>query len=168
VLVDGQRRIAEIATTAVAVARRDGIDRFFTVYHGDPGCDVERVRVEAVRDCMVGRVLRDPAVGILVGELLFGWELVRGDSHLFSFRIVDGTAASTSHSHGFRYRVGQFVLQTRFDADVLPVRVEGFVQTTLDGEVRPTGRLELSPHHAALLACADALPGGVGMSWAWE
>jgi transcriptional regulator with XRE-family HTH domain len=168
VLIDAQRRISEVTTKALAAARRDGIDRYFVVYAGDPGCDAARMRVEAIRDCTVGRVLRDPEAGILVGELLFGWELARGETHVFEFRVLDGTAESTMHSHGFRYRVDQFVLQVRFDAAALPVAVEGFVQSTLDGEPRPTGALRVTPHHTAQLTCTDATPGGIGISWAWN
>ncbi|MDQ1659623.1 MAG: hypothetical protein QOD41_4706 [Cryptosporangiaceae bacterium] len=168
VTVDAHRRIAEVSSTALAAARRDGVDRYYTVYQGDPGCDVRRMEVEAVRDCTVGRVLRDPAAGLLVGELLLGWELARGDTHLFGFRITDGTAVSTIHSHGFRYRVSQFVLQVRFSAAAVPIRVDGFAQTTLDGDLRPTGQLHLTPHHTAQLVCSDADPGGAGIAWTWE
>jgi hypothetical protein len=168
VTIDASGRLAQLSSRALAEARKDGVDRYFALYQGDPGCDVEAVEVHAVRDCAVGRVLRDTSAAVLVAEILFGGELAFGESHPFEFALLDGTAPTTSHSHGFRCRVDQFVLQARFDSGALPARVEGFVQAQLNDEPRPTGELALNAHHAVHVAAAQVGPGGIGIAWQWH
>ncbi len=167
--LSGTGRLDRLTSRTVAEARRDGVDRYVAVYHGDEGCDAERVEVQALADCTVGRVLRDPAAGVVVAELLFGSELAAGETHLFEFGFVDGTAElTTEHGHGFRCRVDQFVLQVRFDPAALPLHCYGFVQERLDSPQRPTGDLRLSPYHAVHLAVSGITAGGVGIGWSWD
>ncbi len=167
--LDGAGRLDHLSSRTLAEARIDGVDRYVAVYHGDPGCDADRVGIEARADCEVGRVLRDPDAGVVVAELRFGGELAAGETHLFEFAFVDGTADLTSeHGHGFRCRVDQFVLQVRFDAAALPLRCFGFTQERLDADRRVSGDLTLSAYHAAHLAVAGITAGGVGIGWHWD
>jgi len=169
VLLDAQGRLARLTSRTIAEARVDGVDRYVAVYQGDPGCDVARVEVDALRDCEVGRVLRDPDTEVVVAELLFGAELAAGETHLFEFGFVDGTAhLTTEHGHGFRCRVDQFVLQARFHPAALPIRCYGYAQARLDEPQRQMGDLRLSAHHAAHLVVAGITAGGVGIGWVWE
>jgi hypothetical protein len=168
VTLDGQGRIAELTSRTLAESNRDGADRYFAVYQGDPGCDVDQVEIEALRDCRIGQVRRDADVLVVVAELHFGADLAEGETHLFEFGVRDGTApVTTSHGHGFRCRVGQYVLQARFDPGALPDRCYGFVQSRLDQVQRPTGELALNAFHAAHLAVSDVTAGGVGIGWTW-
>ncbi len=168
VTLDSAGRIAELTSRTLAESNRDGADRYFAVYQGDPGCDVRQVEIEALRDCRIGEVRRDADALVVVAELLFGAELGDGETHLFEFGVRDGTApVTTSHGHGFRCRVGQFVLQARFDPAALPDRCYGFVQSRLDQLQRPTGDLTLNAFHAAHVAVADVTAGGVGIGWTW-
>lgn len=169
VVLDSRGRLARLTSRTLAEARRDGVDRYFAVYQGDPGCDIERVEIEAVRDCQVGAVLRDAGARVVVAELLFGASVAAGETHLFDFCVHDGTArTTTAHSHGFRCRVDQFLLQARFDPAALPRRCYGFAQDRLDEPQRRTGELRLNAHHAAHLAVANITAGGVGIGWDWE
>jgi len=168
VTLDGRGRIAELTSRTLAASNRDGADRYIAVYHGDPRCDVDQVEIEALRDCRIGRILRDADAAVVVAELLFGAELADGQTHLFEFGVRDGTApVTTAHGHGFRCRVGQYVLQTRFDPAALPDRCYGFAQARLDEAQRPTGDLTLNAFHAAHLAVADITAGAVGIGWTW-
>jgi hypothetical protein len=168
VTIDGRGHLAHISSRGLAEARHDGVDRYITVYQGDEGCDVRRFEIAAVRDCAVGRVLRDVDAGVVVAEVLFGGQLSYGETHLFEFEVSDGTAPTLSHSHGFRCRVDQFVLQARFDPAAVPPKIEGFVQSRLDDSPRSTGPLHPNAHSAVHVSSAQVSPGGIGIGWQWS
>lgn len=167
--LDAKGRLERLTSRTLAEARRDGVDRYVAIYHGDDGCDVDRVEVTAQSDCSVGRVLRDRGAGVVVAEMLFDVALKAGETHLFEFGFTDGTAELTNeHSHGFRCRIDQFVLQVRFDPATLPARCYGFAQNRLDEPQYRTTELTLNAHHSVHIAVGGITGGGVGIGWDWE
>jgi transcriptional regulator with XRE-family HTH domain len=167
VSIDAGRRFAEIWSRTAVRALTGGVDRYILRYFGDPGCDVERVRVEAVENCSLGRILKHPA-GVLVVELLFDEALAAGQTWVFEDRISDGTGApSTEYAHGFRQHGEQHLMEIRFDAAALPVDCHAFAQSSLDDERHRTADLTLNHHHALHLFSSGVSAGLLGIGWSW-
>ncbi|MCB5182858.1 hypothetical protein [Streptomyces antimicrobicus] len=158
------------ASQHVVRAHRDGVDRYLAVHHGDPGCDTDRVKVLAYENCRPGRIRRDREAGVVVAELLFDARLRPGDTYVFGYGFVDGTAGrSAEYVRGFSYAGGQYVLQVRFDEAALPVRCRRFSQ---NGPGAPRGGLaDLTPsgrHRSVHLVETGVRRGILGIAWDWE
>ncbi|KJK52500.1 MULTISPECIES: hypothetical protein [unclassified Streptomyces] len=164
----GELRIRE--SQQIVRAHRDGVDRYLAVHHGDPGCDVSRVRVTAYENCRTGRVRGHPEAGVVVAELLFDARLRRGDTYVFGYGVEDGTGArSGEYVRGFSYAGGQYVLQVRFDEAALPVRCRRFTRSGPDAP--RTGLADLTPsgrHRAVHLVEQSVRRGILGIAWDWD
>ncbi|MFJ3727423.1 hypothetical protein ACIPYQ_33335 [Streptomyces sp. NPDC090045] len=163
----GELRIRE--SQQIVRAHRDGVDRYLAVHHGDPGCDVSRIRVTAYENCRTGRVRCHPEAEVVVAELLFDARLRRGDTHVFGYGIEDGTGArSAEYVRGFGHAGGQYMLQVRFDEAALPVRCRRFART---GPQAPrTGLVDLTPsgrHRVVHLVEQTVRRGILGITWDW-
>ncbi|MCM9078890.1 MULTISPECIES: hypothetical protein [Streptomyces] len=164
----GELRVRE--SQQIVRAHRDGVDRYLAVHHGDPGCDVSRMRVTAYENCRTGRVRCHPESGVVVAELLFDARLRRGDTHVFGYGIEDGTGArSGEYVRGFSYAGGQYMLQVSFDEAALPVRCRRFAR---GGPAAPrTGLVDLTPsgrHRAVHLVEQSVRRGILGIAWDWD
>ncbi|MEU6313419.1 hypothetical protein [Streptomyces sp. NPDC047014] len=158
------------ASQQIVRAHRDGVDRYLAVHHGDPGCDVSRIRVTAYENCRTGRVRCHPEAGIVVAELLFDARLRRGDTYVFGYRVEDGTGPrSGEYVRGFSYAGGQYMLQIRFDEAALPVRCHRFARSgpqsprTALADLTPSGR-----HRAVHLVEQSVRRGLLGIAWDWD
>lgn len=149
-------------------ARREGVDRLILRYFGAAGCAVDRVAVQPVRNCRVGRVLRHREGRVLAAELMFGQPLQLGQTWLLECELHDPTArARTDFAHAFRRLEGSYVLEVRFDAEALPQRVYGYLRADLYAESHRLTDLPLNNHHAVHLTAADMTAGVLGISWEW-
>ncbi|MFF4448010.1 hypothetical protein [Streptomyces sp. NPDC001502] len=164
----GELRVRE--SQQIVRAHRDGVDRYLAVHHGDPGCDVSRMHVTAYENCRTGRVRCHPESGLVVAELLFDARLRRGDTHVFGYRIEDGTGArSGEYVRGFSYAGGQYMLQVSFDEAALPVRCRRFARG--GPEAPRTGLVDLTPsgrHRAVHLVEQSVRRGILGIAWDWD
>ncbi|MGW3326584.1 hypothetical protein [Streptomyces virginiae] len=164
----GELRVRE--SQQIVRAHRDGVDRYLAVHHGDPGCDVSRIRVTAYENCRTGRVRRHPESGVVVAELLFDARLRRGDTHVFGYGVEDGTGArSGEYVRGFSYAGGQYMLQVSFDEAALPVRCRRFARS--GPEAPRTGLVDLTPsgrHRAVHLVEQSVRRGILGIAWDWD
>ncbi|KOU31975.1 MULTISPECIES: hypothetical protein [Streptomyces] len=164
----GELRVRE--SQQIVRAHRDGVDRYLAVHHGDPGCDVSRVRVSAYENCRTGRVRCHPETGVVVAELLFDARLRRGDTYVFGYGVEDGTGPrSGEYVRGFSYAGGQYVLQVRFDEAALPVRCRRFARSGPDAP--RTGLADLTPsgRHRAVHLVEQAVRRGIlGIAWDWD
>ncbi|MFJ9933440.1 hypothetical protein ACIRSJ_09960 [Streptomyces virginiae] len=164
----GELRVRE--SQQIVRAHRDGVDRYLAVHHGDPGCDVSRVRVTAYENCRTGRVRCHPEAGVVVAELLFDARLRRGDTYVFGYGVEDGTGPrSREYVRGFSYAGGQYVLQVRFDEAALPVRCRRFARSGPDAP--RTGLADLTPsgRHRAVHLVEQAVRRGIlGIAWDWD
>lgn len=59
-------------------AHRGNVDRYVSIYEGDFGCDVTRVRIDPLDNCRLGRVRSDPASALFAAELVFDRPLALG------------------------------------------------------------------------------------------
>ncbi|MEV7216616.1 hypothetical protein AB0O31_26425 [Kitasatospora cineracea] len=168
--VGADRQLLRRDSQHVLRAHRDGIDRYLALYQGDPGCDIERVRVRAEENCRPGRIRRDPAANLLVAELLLDRRLRTGDTHLLGYGFDEAPSAGPSHEYvrGFNAGAGQYVLQVTFSPAALPVRCDRFTLRTPGQSPLETEELTLDGHHCAHLVAADLPPCLLGLRWDWE
>ncbi|MDT0610741.1 hypothetical protein [Streptomyces lancefieldiae] len=170
VRIGPRRELAGHESHLILRARRDGVDRFVAVHHGDPGCVPARMTVHALENCRTGRVRTHHDTGVLVTELLFDTCLRAGDTHLFRYGVEDGTAGvSREYVRGFGTAGGQYALQVRFDAAALPVRCHRF---TRHSPAAPRGgrqELALSGQHRSVHLVEPRVRSGMlGIGWDWE
>ncbi|MDF3293485.1 hypothetical protein P3G67_30590 [Streptomyces sp. RB6PN23] len=153
----------------VVRAHRDGVDRYLTIHQGDPGCDVERIRVTAVDNCRVGRVRRHADSGVVVAELLFDARLRTGDTAVLGYRFEDGTGApSDEYVRGFTYGGGDYVLQIAFAREALPVRCRRFTRASPGAARTGLVELTLNAHRTVHLVEPEVRAGVLGITWDWD
>ncbi|MEV4556957.1 hypothetical protein AB0K51_08145 [Kitasatospora sp. NPDC049285] len=168
--VGADRRLLRRDSQHVLRAHRDGIDRYLAIYQGDPGSDIDRVRVRAEENCRPGRIRRDPAAHLLVAELLLDRRLRTGDTHLLGYGFDESPATQPSREYvrGFNAGAGQYVLQVTFDPAALPVRCDRVTLRTPGQSPLETEELTLDGHHCAHLVASDLPPCILGLRWDWE
>jgi len=181
--VGADRRLEQLRTNIVTKAREDGADRQMILYNADADVDVSKVRLLDLENCRVGRqrVLRD--ANFVASELLFDRALNVDDTHLFSFRLdmsdanMDaaeltsrGIALSEAVDGGrvFRRPVHSYVLEARFHADALPVRIFHVQAPRAGANAQVIRELILNSHHAAHVALQNVQPGLHAIRWEWE
>ncbi|MGA4842671.1 hypothetical protein [Streptomyces sp. G45] len=170
VRIGARRELLGRDSEHIVRAHRDGVDRYIAIHHGDPGCAPERTAVLALENCRTGRVRWHHDTGVLVAELLFDAKLRAGDTHMFRYGFVDGTAgASSEYFRCFSFAGGQYALQVRFTDGTLPVRCHRFTQHS--AAAPRTGRREMTLngcHRFVHLVEPQVRAGIVGVEWDWE
>jgi hypothetical protein len=162
VWIDAEGCCPRRETFQILRAHQDGVDRYVAIVDADPGADIDRVELEALENCRVGRIRRDPEAGLLVAELLFDLTLRIHQTHLIRYAVVDRSAVESHEFHrGFRFPAGQYALQVRFDQRKLPVACFAY-QGPAEQELPMTG------HHAVHINVAPVPPGVVGIRWDWH
>ncbi|MEZ0113472.1 hypothetical protein ABH920_007502 [Catenulispora sp. EB89] len=162
VWIDGQGCSPRRENFQILRAHQDGVDRYVAIVDADPGADIDRIEVEALENCRVGRVRRDAEAGLLVAELLFDLTLRPDQTHLIRYAVTDRAAVECRDFHrGFRFPAGQYALQVRFDAARLPVACFAY-RGAVEQELPMTG------HHAVHINVDPVPPGIVGIRWDWH
>jgi hypothetical protein len=168
VLVDAERRATTVRIRQLVRARRDGVDRQVLRFFGDPGCDLDQVRLHSLENCRVGRVLRHSTAPVLIAELLFNEVLPAGDTWVIEYMIYDPTGERCEeYAHGVRRTEEHFLLEVRFDPRVRPVNCHSYVQIGLYEPRLRTADLVLSHYNAVHLAVSGGAAGVIGIAWSW-
>ncbi|MFC0864790.1 hypothetical protein ACFHYQ_21080 [Sphaerimonospora cavernae] len=168
VRIGADRSIIRRETLQVLRAHEDAADRHITIYRGDTGCDVDRVRIRALEDCRLGRIRRHGPSGLVAAELLFDRELRTGDTQVVRYDLIDPSGmAGTEYERGFRFPAGQYTLRVCFDPVALPVRIHGYTRRGPAAGENDRRELTLNAHHAVHLMAESIRPGLVGIRWDW-
>ncbi|SDM39751.1 hypothetical protein [Allokutzneria albata] len=150
-------------------ARRDGVDRFLIRYFGGENTEIDKVGVQALENCSVGRVRRHPGSPVMVAELLFGQTLRAGDTWVFEYRGVNShPVRSTEFAHAFRYHEKQYVMEVRFHPERRPARCQSYMRADLYSPKRITGELKLNDRDGVHVLVSDGTSGVVGIQWEWD
>jgi hypothetical protein len=168
VLVDAERRASSAWIRLLTRARRDGVDRQFLRYFGDPGCDLDRVRLHSLEHCRVGRVVRHPTAPVLIAELLFTEVLRTGDTCVLEYALHDPSGEPCEdYAHGVRTTEEHSLLEVRFDPSMLPVDCHAYARIGLDKPRLRLTDLTLSNDNAVHMAVSGADTGVLGIAWSW-
>ncbi|MEV6716029.1 XRE family transcriptional regulator [Lentzea sp. NPDC051208] len=140
----------------VLSASMTGPDRWVVIMHVDDH-DRPLPLVSALKNCTVGQVVREPAEGLLVAELLFERPLRKGESIVIEHELVnqDPCPPATNYERKFRLPTREYVLEVTFEG--APPR--SAVQLA-DGSA-------VAPGHTLLDVALDVRPGVRGFSWTW-
>lgn len=168
--IGADRQLLRRDSQHVLRAHRDRIDRYLAIYQGDPGCDVDQVRVRAVENCRPGRIRRDQGSRLILAELLLDRRLRIGDTHLLSYGFDDAPATEPSDEYlrGFNSGAAQYVLQASFHPEALPVRCHRFAVHTPGAAPYESEELTLDGHHCVHLVGSGLAPCLLGIRWDWE
>lgn len=140
----------------VLSASMTGPDRWVVIMHVDEH-DRPLPLVNALKNCTVGQVVREPAEGLLVAELLFERPLRKGESVVIEHELVnqDPCPPATNYERKFRLPTREYVLEVTFEGDV-----PASVTQLADGST-------VAPRHTLLDVALDVQPGVRGFSWTW-
>ncbi|MCR3749264.1 hypothetical protein LX88_003238 [Lentzea californiensis] len=140
----------------VLSASMTGPDRWVVIMHIDDH-DRPLPLVSALKNCTVGQVVREPAEGLLVAELLFERPLRKGESVVIEHELVnqDPCPPATNYERKFRLPTREYVLEVTFEGTA----PRSVVQLA-DGSA-------VAPGHTLLDVALDVQPGVRGFSWTW-
>ncbi|AHI01254.1 hypothetical protein KALB_7896 [Kutzneria albida DSM 43870] len=123
VTVNAARSRRSVLNRIVVEALEHGADRYLALHQADERGRVEHSAVHTAEGCRAGRVRKRAPDGSVAFELLFDRKLAVGDTHVFSYSVVDTASGQTGgHVRRFAAPVGNYLLQLRFHRGVLPAR----------------------------------------------
>ncbi|WP_330274926.1 XRE family transcriptional regulator [Lentzea sp. NBC_00516] len=156
VTVGADRTERAFRSRQVLSASMTGPDRWVVIMHVDSH-DRPLPLVNALKNCTVGQVVREPSEGLLVAELLFERPLRKGESVVIEHELVnqDPCPLATNYERKFRLPTREYVLEVTFEG-AAPASV---VQLA-DGSAVTPGRTLLD-------VALDVQPGVRGFSWTW-
>ncbi|MDG4811153.1 hypothetical protein O7634_30715 [Micromonospora sp. WMMD1120] len=166
--VVGDRR-QEISLTCRQVLRAntDRVSRTVGIFRTDDL--TASTRINAARNCRVGRVRWDRGSGLLVAEIIFDRMLAQGDTVVIEYEFLSTSQSPTDNYYrGFSTPVTEYVLQVQFDHDAVPARCHRFERRGLNAPDQGVWEAWIGSTHGAHIVASDVPPGIVGMRWEWE
>lgn len=168
VTFDAQYRQRGISTRLVTRSRKQGPDRYVTLYNGDEGCRIEDAVLHTAEGCRVGRIRRDDGGNTLVVELLFDRVLPADTIHVFCFEIRDDSGGiSPGYFRLFRDQCASYLLQMRFHRRAMPARCTRQFRTREDAVPVESDDLPCDVGGVTSAFFRDAGPGLAGIAVEW-
>ncbi|MFE2374744.1 hypothetical protein [Streptomyces sp. NPDC059398] len=168
VSIGTRRDMYSVDSQHLVGAHRDGVDRYVIIHHGDPGCDVDRIRVRATHNCRLGRVRRHQESGTVAAEFLFDGRLRVGETALLGYGFEDGSEAeSLEYLRRFPFGGRQYVLEVAFTGETRPVRCRSFTQSSASAPRQTLSELVLNGRGTTHIVAEAAEPGLLGIDWTW-
>jgi transcriptional regulator with XRE-family HTH domain len=150
-------------------ADRDGASRWVLTFRvDDPSVPLPMVR--ALRHCRLGRMVCDRRRGYVVAELLFDRPLLRGETIMIEYEVVNRPPypVSSNFERKLRFPVREYVMEVAFDPVARPAHCHHYVAAAVQQEPERVRALELDPSHCVHIAKLDAEPGLYGITWGWR
>lgn len=123
------------------------------------------ITVHPIHGCALGRVLRDPAWGITVAELLLPTPVRRGDTLIieYGFSIEGFRQPFTFWQIDLESPMREFYQEINFSPEAIPIRAEAYRKVDGVGTIAP-----LVPHGGRISHLdLDFGPGETGLRWFW-
>jgi hypothetical protein len=134
VTINPARTRRSVLSRLVVRAGGEGADRYLALHPADEQGVVEHSAVHTGEGCRAGRMRRRSPDGSVAFELMFDRKLTDGETHVFSYTVVDTAVGQTGgHLRRFPAPAGNYLLQLRFHRGVLPARC--FRETHRDADV---------------------------------
>jgi len=168
--VDSRRHLHSVRASQVLRAEQDGADRWVLVYDWESSTE-QAPTITGLRNCRLGRVAADHEAHLLVAELLFDRPLATGETLIMEYEVVNppsehGTTAD-SYFRRLRLPVRDYVVEVRFDQDMLPVRCQQFSSPAGDVRMARRRNLTISPNGEVHAVALGVGPGLFGIEWDW-
>ncbi|WP_117210362.1 helix-turn-helix domain-containing protein [Allorhizocola rhizosphaerae] len=166
--VGPQRQETNLTVRQVLRANVDRVSRAVAVFRTDDPTH-PHLRINAVRNCRVGRVRSDVDGGLLAAELVFDRVLSQGETVVVEYEFISKSVEPTDiYFRGFAAPVGEYVLLVQFDANAVPARCFRFERRGVSAPDQGVREVWIGNTHGAHLVAYDVPPGIVGMRWEWE
>lgn len=165
-LVGGDRCVRRCWSRIVVRAESSGPDRWVTILHtDDPDAPLPDLR--PVRRCRLGRLVRRPEHGLVVGELLFDRPLERGETLIVEYELVNNRPypVDNNYQRKFRLPIREYVLEVSFDPAALPERC--FVDIADERAGTRCQPVNLDASHTLHAVELNFGPGHLGFEWEW-
>ncbi|MGF1431714.1 XRE family transcriptional regulator [Kitasatospora sp. LaBMicrA B282] len=166
--VDADRFGRQLRTRQVVRATAAEVSRCLVVHQADEdatGCP----ELTSVRHARLGRVRRDPEIGLLVAELLLDRPLKFGDCTVFEYEVeLPPGGPTTVYGRRFAAPVREYVLQVHFDPTAVPVHCERYERDPGAAADRVRERLWIGASASAHVLATEQQPGQSGIRWEWE
>ncbi|WEO92921.1 hypothetical protein A6P39_001750 [Streptomyces sp. FXJ1.172] len=151
-------------------ADRDGPDRWVTLFYADePGSGIPRLR--ALRNCRLGRTVKDETAGMLAVELLFDRPLHCGETLIMEYELVNlvpqQPATQGSCGRTLRMLTREYLLEAAFHPTALPALCEEFNEPA-DGGPATSRRIPLDSTGCAHALALNTGPAQFGIRWTWN
>jgi hypothetical protein len=154
---------------SVVRARRDGVDRYVQRFYGERGCDLDRVRLANLHNCLLGRTAKHPTEPVMLVELLFDETLGAGETWIFESEIQSDTGEPClEFGHAFAQPEEQYVMEVRFHPQRMPVDCHVYRSVGLGTERIRTADLTLSARNSVHLVANGLRDGVLGIAWRWS
>jgi hypothetical protein len=167
-VVGAGRQEISLTTRQVLRANVDRVSRAVGVFRTD---DMSRpqMKINAMRNCRVGRVRSDVEGGLLAAELIFDRVLGAGETAVVEYEFLSASVEPAfTYYRAFAGPVGEFVLQVQFDPAAVPARCYRFEKRAVVAPEQGVREVWIGTTHGAHLVAYDVPPGIVGMRWVWE
>jgi hypothetical protein len=157
VTIGADRTERTLRSRQVLSASMNGPDRWVVILHSD-AYDRPLPLVNALKNCRVGRQVRDGAQGFLVAELLFDRPLRKGESVVIEHELVNQAPCplATHYERKFRLPTREYVLEVTFEGSP-PVSVTQLADNS-----------SVQPGRTLLDVALDVQPGVRGFRWTWD
>ncbi|MDG4782010.1 hypothetical protein O7614_20330 [Micromonospora sp. WMMD961] len=166
-VVGDERQEISLTCRQVLRANTDRVSRTVGIFRTDDL--TASTRINAVRNCRVGRVRHENGSGLLVAEIIFDRMLAQGDTVVIEYEFLSTSQLPTDNYYrGFSTPVSEYVLQVQFDHDAVPARCHRFERRGLHAPDQGVWEAWIGSTHGAHLIASDVPPGIVGMRWEWE
>jgi hypothetical protein len=168
--VDATGRVQSVRVVTTVCAVRDGVDRYHSAFHGEPGSQPSSVTVTALRGCRVADVVRVPGAPAGVAEIVLDDVLREGESSLLEFRfdhLGDGGTLSPLYGYGAYWPTGHYELHMQFHPERLPARCWRFRNKPDAPSGAPGEQVFLSGSGRAHMHATDVNGEAVGLAWSW-
>lgn len=152
--------------TAIAVRALADIDRLPFLHGGELGGDPHLLHMEVLGGGRMGRLCRDDASNLIVGEVIFDRQVRRGESHLIQYLVRDDNhLPAQSHFLLVNFPRVFLAMELAFHPDCLPVRIEEFERVAESGPDLVSRNRLLGSDRKVALVRERARRGVVGMRW---
>jgi len=168
--LDAAGRTQSVRVVMMVSALRDGVDRYYSTFHGEPGSQPASVTVTAVRGCRVAAVVRVPGAPAGVAELVLDDVLREGESSLLEYRfdhLGDGGEASPLYGYGAFRPTRQYSMHVQFHPDRVPARCSWFRNGPGVTPGTPGEQVYISASGRAHMHATDLNGEAAGLCWTW-
>jgi len=168
--LDAAGKVQSVRVVVMVSAVRDGVDRYHSTFHGEPGSEPTSVVVTAVRGCRVADVVRVPGVPAGVAEIVLDDVLREGETSLLEFRfdnLGEGGEVSPFYGYGAFRPTMHYELHVQFDPARVPARCWRFRNGPGVPRGTPGEQVFLSATGRAHMHATDLNGEAAGLCWAW-